>query len=79
MQKRIKNEHQILYDVSRICYLADLTVKAGLKALPVDIDQSFIDVTYYYSSKRKQEFVICGALFSQLNQRLFLNTALLDG
>ena len=34
VQKQIKNEHPHLYDVSCICYL---TVKAGLKALPVTI------------------------------------------
>ena len=57
VQKRIKNEHPHLYDVGCICHLADLTVKAGLKVLPVDIDQLFIDVFYHFfhSSKRKQE------------------------
>ena len=64
VQKLIKNEHQHLYDVGCICHLADLTVKAGLKALPVDIDQLFIDVFYHFfhSSKRKQEF--CDSLFT---------------
>ena len=40
-----------------ICHLADLTVKAGLKVLPVD--QLFMDIFYYFhhSSKRKQQFV----------------------
>ena len=58
VHKLIKNEHPHLYDVGCICHLADLTVKAGLKALPVDIDQLFIDVFYHFfhSSKRKQEF-----------------------
>ena len=59
VQKLIKNEIPALYDVGCICHLADLTVKAGLKALPVDIDQLFIDIFYYFhhSSKRKQQFV----------------------
>ena len=59
VQKLIKNEIPALYDVGCICHLADLTVKAGLKALPVNIDQLFIDIFYYfhYSSKRKQQFV----------------------
>ncbi len=37
---------------------ADLTIKEAMKTLPVDIDQLFIDVFYYFfhSSKRKQEF-----------------------
>ena len=39
-----------------ICHLADLAVKTGLKALPVDIDQLFVDV-FYHISKRKQQFV----------------------
>jgi hypothetical protein len=59
VQKLIRNEHPNIYDVGCICHLADLTVKAGMKALPVDIDKLFIDVFYYFqhSSKRKQDFV----------------------
>ena len=56
VQKLIKCEIPTLYDVGCICHLADLTVKA---ALPVDIDQLFIDIFYnfHHSSKRKQQFV----------------------
>ena len=58
VQKLIKSEIPTLYDVRCICHLADLTVKAGSKALPVDIDQLFIDIFYFqHSSKRKQQFV----------------------
>lgn len=59
VQRLIKNECPNLYDVGCICHLADLTIKAGMKALPVDIDHLFIDIFYYFfhSSKRKQEFV----------------------
>ena len=59
IQKLIKNEIPTLYNVGCICHLADLTVKAGLKALPVNFDQLFIDIFYYFyhSSKRKQLFV----------------------
>ena len=58
VQKLIKNEHPTLYDVGCICHLADLTLKAAMKTLPIDIDQLFIDVFYYFyhSSKRTQEF-----------------------
>ena len=58
VQKLIKNECPNLYDVGCICHLADLTIKAGMQTLPVDIDQLFVDVFYffYHSSKRKQEF-----------------------
>ena len=70
VQKLIKNEIPTLYDVGCICHLADLTVKAGLKALPVDIDQLFVDVFYYFhhSSKRKQQFVdlFCGSSWCSL-------------
>ena len=46
-------------DVGCICHLADLCVKAGMATLPVDIDQLFIDVYYYFqhSSKRNKGFV----------------------
>ena len=59
VQKLIKAECPHMYDVGCICHLADLAVKAGLQALPIDIDQLFVDIFYYFqhSSKRKQQFV----------------------
>lgn len=58
VQKLIKMECSDVLDVGCICHLADLTIKAGLQVLPVDIDKLFIDIFYYFynSSKRKQEF-----------------------
>ena len=58
VQKLIKNEMPHLYDVGCICHLADLALKAGLQTLPIDIDQLFVDVFYYFfhSSKRGQLF-----------------------
>ena len=57
VQKLIKREHSSLYDVGCICHLVNLTIKAGLECLPIDIDQLFVDIFYYFlhSSKRKQE------------------------
>lgn len=59
VQKLIKEEIPTLYDVGCICHLANLTIKAGLQELPIDIDQLFVDIFYYFqhSSKRNQEFV----------------------
>ena len=56
-----------------LCYLADLAVKAGMRALSVNIDQLFIDIFYHFqhSSKRKQEFFIYGPLFMHLILRIF--------
>ena len=58
VQKLIKDEIPTLYDVGCICHLANLTIKAGLQELPIDIDQLFVDIFYYFhhSSKRNQEF-----------------------
>ncbi len=58
VQKLIKDENPILYDVGCICHLADLCIKAGMKTLLIDIDQLFIDIYYYFShsSKRQQQF-----------------------
>ena len=39
-----KNPH--IHDVGCICHLSDLVVKSGMKGLPIDIDQLFIDVFY---------------------------------
>ena len=59
VQKLIKDGNPSLYDVGCICHLADLTVKAGMKSLPMNIDQFFVDVFYHFfhsSSNRKQDF-----------------------
>ena len=58
VQKLIKREIPQLYDVPCICHLADLAAKGGMQQLPVDIDQFFVDIFYYFyhSSKRHQEF-----------------------
>ena len=58
VQKLIKDRNPFLYDARCICHLTDLAVKAGMRALRVDIDQLFIDIFYHFqhSSKRKQEF-----------------------
>ena len=59
VQKRIKTEMPHLYDVGCINHMADLTIKAGMETLPVNIDQVFVDIFYYFyhSSKRGQLFV----------------------
>lgn len=49
VQKIIKDENVDMYDVGCICHLADLTVKAGMETLPVDIDQLFIDIFFIIS------------------------------
>ena len=58
VQKLIKNEIPHLYDVGCICHIADLAIKAGVSSLPVDIDQLFVDIFYYFfhSSKRSPLF-----------------------
>ena len=43
VQKFIRTECADVH-VGCICCLADFTIKAGLQALPVDIDKVFIDV-----------------------------------
>ena len=58
VQKLIRNEVPSVYDVGCICHLADLTIKAGLEQLPLNVDQLFIDIFYhfYHSSKRHEQF-----------------------
>ncbi len=47
-----------LKEKNSICHLADLTIKAGMETLLVDIDQLFVNIFYFFfhSSKRKQQF-----------------------
>ena len=58
VQKLVKDKNPDILYVGCICHLADLVIKAGMKGLPIDIDQLFIDVFYHFysSSKRTQEF-----------------------
>ena len=62
VQRLIRNECPHVLDVGCICHLADLTVKAGIAALPVNIDQLFVE-------SESKNFVICGAPFLRLNLR----------
>lgn len=80
-QKLIRDENPFLLDVGCICHLADLTVKAGLKTLPLDIDQLFIDIFYFFqhSSKRKQHSLISGVRCLPQSQMQFSSTAQPDG
>ena len=48
VQKLIHNDHPSFYDASCICHLADHT---GLKGQPIDIDQLFVHVFYYFQQK----------------------------
>lgn len=51
VQKLIKNEHPTLHDVGCICHLVDLTVKAGMKGLPVDMTYFTIFTTVVKENK----------------------------
>ena len=52
VQKLIHNECPHLHDVECICHLADLTIKAGMKTLPIDVDQLFVDVFYFFLAQQ---------------------------
>ena len=71
VQKRIKDENPQLYDVACIFHLADLTVKAGMETLPVDIDQLFIDIFIIFTIpvSASKNLEICGALYSLQSQK----------
>ena len=63
------------------CHLADLTVKAGMKTLPLGIDQLFIDTFYffYHTSKQTQDFVdLWCSLFTSEPEEI-IKIALHDG
>ena len=42
VQKLIKDRNPFMYDAGCICHLADLAVTAGMRVLPVDIDQLYL-------------------------------------
>ena len=53
VQKLVNDKKTHIHDVGCICQLADLVVKAGMKGLPIDIDQLFIYVFYHIIAVRE--------------------------
>ena len=54
---RVKAKQPKVYSQGCVCHLANLCLLAGVKALPVDVDDFFVDLFYYFdkSAKRKEE------------------------
>ena len=65
---RVLNEQPQVFSLGCICHLAALCAAAGLKALPVSIDNLLIDMFYHFkhSSKRVHEFKEILADFSDI-------------
>lgn len=53
--KFYQKRYPYVLDVSCICHLADLSIKSGIEALVIDIDQLSIDVFYYYHSRTRKQ------------------------
>ena len=80
-QKLIHNECPNLYDVGCICHLADLTIKAGMNTLPIDVDQRFVDVFYFFctAGNESSNMLTTGIRSFHLSQPLLSNIAPLGG
>jgi hypothetical protein len=54
---RIKQKQPDVFSQGCVCHLSNLCLLAGVKALPIDVDDFFVDLFYYFdkSSKRKEE------------------------
>ena len=71
VQKLIRNENPSVYYARCICHLADLTVKAGMQALPVKIDQYLLTLLYTIYTivvKQDRNSMIYGAHSSRQSQ-----------
>ena len=55
---RVKSKQAGVFSQGCVCHLSNLCLLAGVKALPVDIDDFFVDLFYFFnkSAKRKDEF-----------------------
>lgn len=62
---QIKNEHPALSDVGCVCHLADLTINAGIKTLPIDINQllSMFSTSFITVVSKPKSLLTYGALF----------------
>ena len=54
---RVKEKQPNVFTLGCVCHLANLCLLAGVKVLPIDIDDFFVDLFYYFdkSAKRKEE------------------------
>jgi len=73
VQKLIRKECPDVLYVGCICHLADITVKAGMQALPVDINQLFVmcSTTFFIAARGNKNFVIFGLPCSLPSLRRF--------
>ena len=55
---RVKEKQPTVYSQGCVCHLANLSLLAGVKSLPVDVDDFFVDLFYFFekSAKRKEDF-----------------------
>ncbi|KAM9393166.1 general transcription factor II-I repeat domain-containing protein 2-like [Pholidichthys leucotaenia] len=55
---RLKEKSSNVFSIGCICHLANLCVKAGVKALPMKLDDFLVDIFYFFhnSSKRLTDF-----------------------
>ena len=55
---RIKSKQPGVFSQGCVCHLSNLCLLAGVKALPIDVDDFFVDLFYFFnkSTKRKEEF-----------------------
>ena len=55
---RVKAMQPNVFSQGCVCHLANLCLLAGVENLPVDVDDFFVDLYYYFdnSTKRKEEF-----------------------
>lgn len=55
---RVKEKQPKVFSLGCVCHLANLCVKAGIKVLPVDVDDFLVDLFYFFnkSAKRMEEF-----------------------
>jgi hypothetical protein len=55
---RVKSEQPKVFSLGCTCHLANLCLLSGVRNLPIDIDDFFVDLYYFFdkSAKRKHEF-----------------------
>ena len=70
VQKLMKCAQPFLYDIGCICHLADLTIKAGMKTLPVDYLWTFF-ITFITVATENSHFQTIGVPCFLLNYQPF--------
>ena len=57
---RIRSKQPNVFSQGCVCHLSNLCLLAGVKTLPIDVDNFFVDLYYYFDKSAKRTAKLAG-------------------